>query len=189
MNHECSDAGYVNLFTEWKNPSLRYVDVNSTRDVDNANPEGPEDFPIGLASAGFLALMNHSGSKIEYLDIASCRHITHETFADIFDGVKQYPFLQEINMSFCPVVDTQIVAAIFRSCPRIKKVVTFGCFEVQDVVVPRGIVLIGAPKAQEAIEQFGDTVMDFQIQKELENALQREMAREMGVGRMIDVMS
>ncbi|KAF2263440.1 DNA repair protein-like protein Rad7 [Lojkania enalia] len=173
-NHECSDQGYVNLFTEWENPPLRYIDFNATRDVDNSNPDGPEDFPIGLASVGFKALMAHSGSRLEYLDVASCRHITHETFANIFDGVKQYPHLQEINMSFCPVVDTQIVAAIFRSCPKIKKVVTFGCFEVADVVVPRGIVLIGAPKAQDAIEQFGDVVMDFQ--KELMREMEKDRA-------------
>lgn len=31
----------------------------------------------------------------------------------------------------------------------------FGCFDVTDVVVPRGVVLIGVPKAQDEIEQFG----------------------------------
>ncbi|ORY11601.1 hypothetical protein BCR34DRAFT_483825 [Clohesyomyces aquaticus] len=161
-NHECTDAGFVNLFTNWPNYPLRYIDVNSTRDMDNANPEGPEDFPVGLADVGFRAMMAHSGSRLEYLDIASCRHIAHETFTEVFDGEKQYPQLREINLSFCPVVDTQVVAGIFRSCPQIKKVVTFGCFGVSDVVVPKGIVLIGAPKAQDAIEQFGDTIFDFQ---------------------------
>ncbi|KAF2748941.1 RNI-like protein [Sporormia fimetaria CBS 119925] len=161
-NHECTDQGYTNLFTGWANPPLRYADVNSTRDLDNANPEGPQDNPVGLATNGFLALMQHSGSALEFLDISSCRHIGYEAFAHIFDGEKQYPRLQEINLSFCPVVDTQIVAGIFRSCPKIKKVVTFGCFQVMDVVVPSGIVLIGAPKAQDAIEQFGEVVMDFQ---------------------------
>lgn len=184
-NHECSDAGYVNLFTDWDNPPLRYADINSTRDLDNSNPEGPEDFPIGLASAGFHALMQHSGQKLEYLDIASCRHISHETFAHIFDGKKQYPCLREINVSFNPVVDTTIVAGIFRSCPRIKKVVTFGCFEIKDVIVPRGIVLIGAPKAHDAIEQFGDIVMDFQ--KELQREMQRDLER--GMNRLVPVMS
>jgi DNA repair protein RAD7 len=158
------------------------VDISSTRDLDNTNPEGPEDYPIGLASTGFLALMAHSGPRLEVLDVASCRHISHEAFAEIFDGVKQYPFLREINMSFCPVVDTQVVAGIFRSCPRVKKVVTFGCFEVQDVIVPRGIVLIGAPKAHDTIEQFGDTVMDFQ------KVLQEEMSADRAMGRIVPVM-
>ncbi|KAF2655262.1 DNA repair protein-like protein Rad7 [Lophiostoma macrostomum CBS 122681] len=161
-NNEVSDAGFVNLFHGWSNPPLRYIDVNSTRDLDNANPDGPEEYPVGLASNGFTAMMAHSGAKLEFLDISSCRHISYEAFAAAFDGVKVYACLREINLSFCPVVTTEVVAGIFRSCPSIQKVVTFGCFEVREVEVPRGIVLIGAPKAQDAIEQFGDTVFDFQ---------------------------
>lgn len=182
-SNECSDEGYVNLFTNWSNPPLRYVDLNSTRDLDNANPDGPEDYPIGLASAGFTTLMQHSGSKLEYLDIASCRHISRDTFAEIFDGVKQYPYLQEINLSFCPIVDTVIMAGIFRCCPNIKKVVTFGCFQVTEVVVPRGIVLIGAPRAQDAIEQYGDVVMDFQ------KSVMEQMEKESRAGRMVSAMA
>jgi DNA repair protein RAD7 len=182
-NNECSDAGYVNLFTDWSNPPLHYADINSTRDMDNTNPDGPDDEPIGLASAGFAALMAHSGTRLEFLDISSCRHISHETFADIFDGKKQYPHLAEINLSFCPVVDTQIIAGVFRSCPQIKKVVTFGCFQVADVVVPRGIVLIGAPKAQDQIEQFGEVVLDFQ--RDVESELRE---RGVGMGRIVPVM-
>ncbi|CAI6265063.1 unnamed protein product [Periconia digitata] len=168
-NNECSDAGYVNLFTGWTNPPLRYIDMNSTRDVDNVNPDGPEDFPVGLASAGFEALMAHSGSRLEFLDISSCRHISQSTFTTVFNPEQSYPNLREINLSFCPVVDTEIVAGIFRSCPKIQKVVTFGCFEVKDVVVPRDIVLIGAPKAQDAIEQFGQVFMDFQKEAQKES--------------------
>lgn len=180
--HECSDAGYVNLFTNWSNPPLHYVDLNSTRDMDNTNPDGPEDEPVGLASNGFTALMAHSGRRLEFLDIASCRHISHEAFSEIFNGSKQYPHLREINLSFCPVVDTEIVAGIFRSCPQIKKVVTFGCFQVADVVVPRGIVLIGAPKAQDQIEQFGEVVLDFQ------ESMRKEMDEMRAMGRIVPVM-
>jgi DNA repair protein RAD7 len=184
-NSECSDASYTNLFMDWNNSPLKHVDLNSTRDVDNTSPEGPEDYPIGLASAGFVALMQHSGTKLEYLDISSCRHISHETFAAIFSPERTWPELREINLSFCPIVDTAIIAGIFRSCPKIKKVVTFGCFQVQDVVVPRDIVLIGAPKAQDAIEQFGQVVMDFQTE------LMKEMERDarMGLNRVVPVMS
>jgi DNA repair protein RAD7 len=176
-NNECTDAGYVSLFSDWLNPPLRYIDINSTRDMDNTNPDGPEDMPIGLGSAGFSALMNHSGSRLEFLDISSCRHISHETFTDIFDGSKEYPYLYEINLSFCPVVDEQVVAGIFRSCPAIKKVVTFSCFQVNDVVVPRGIMLIGAPRAQDQLEQFGDMVMDYQVEAEVERSEMRAQGR------------
>lgn len=180
-NNECSDEGYAKLFTDWDNPPLHYADLNSTRDLDNANPDGPQDRPVGLGSLGFTALMKHSGCSLRFLDISSCRHISYAAFAEVFDGVKRYPHLREINLSFCQTIDTAIVAAIFRSCPSIKKVVTFGCFQVTDVVVPSGIVLIGAPKAQDAIEQFGDTVMDFQEE------LRREMEGR-GGGLIVPVM-
>jgi DNA repair protein RAD7 len=178
-NNECTDAGYVSLFHNWANPPLRYIDINSTRDMDNANPDGPDEEPIGLGSAGFTALMKHSGSRLEFLDISSCRHISHATFTEIFSGSSstQYPHLQEINLSFCPVVDTQVIAGIFRSCPSIKKVVTFGCFQVNDVVVPRGIVLIGAPRAQDQLEQFGDVVMDYQVDAQVGREQMRAQGR------------
>jgi len=179
-NNECSDAGYVDLFTNWANPPLHYIDINSTRDVDNTNPEGPSDHPIGLGSAGFFALMQHSGPRLEFLNISSCRHISHETFTTIFSPEKTYPHLREINLSFCPVVDTEVVAGIFRSCPMIKKVVSFGCFQVQDVIVPRDIVLIGAPRAQDAIEQYGQVMMDFQVDMQRGDAV---------AGRTVPVMS
>lgn len=153
-NDVASDAAYANLFTSWKNPPLTFVDLSGTRDVDNNNPKGPEE-AIGLAAAGFKALMAHSGQALRTLDIASCRHISLEAFLDVFGSGQTYPNLETINFSFCSYVDTSVVAGVFRSCPSIKKVIAFGCFDVTDVVVPRGIALIGVPKAQDAIEQIG----------------------------------
>lgn len=154
-NDLCTDAGYAALFTEWANPPLRFIDLNSSRDIDSTNPAGPAD-TVGLGDAGLTALLAHSGSKLEHLDISSCRHISLGAFLTVFDGQTQYPRLRSINLSFCGAVDTTVIAGIFRSCPSLKKVVAFGCFAVEDVVVPRGIVLIGVPRAQDAIEQFGD---------------------------------
>jgi DNA repair protein RAD7 len=154
MNDVATDAAYADLFTGWKNPPLTFVDLSGTRDVDNNNSKGPEE-AIGLASKGFKALMAHSGSAIRTLDIASCRHISLGAFLDVFSTGVSYPNLETINLSFCSCVDTSVVAGIFQSCPSIKKVIAFGCFDVTDVVVPRGIALIGVPKAQDAIEQIG----------------------------------
>ncbi|TKA74832.1 hypothetical protein B0A55_05928 [Friedmanniomyces simplex] len=154
-NDTCTDAAFAALFTAWANPPLSFADFNSTRDVDNNNPTGPEDEPIGLASAGFTALMAHSGPSLKHLDIASCRFIELSAFIDVFNGAQSYPALEYINLSFCNRVDTSVVAGIFKSCPSLKRVVAFGCFDVQDVVVPGGIALIGVPRAQDAIEQFG----------------------------------
>jgi DNA repair protein RAD7 len=154
-NDYTTDAAFADLFTDWNNPPLRFIDLNSNRDIDNGNPEGPEE-TVGLGDAGFTALMAHSGSKLHTLDIASCRHITYAGFASVFDGKKQYPCLEQLNLSFCTTVDTIVVAGIFKSCAKLKKLVAFSCFGIEDVIVPAGIVLIGVPRAQEAIEQFGE---------------------------------
>lgn len=173
-NDVASDAGFAALFTDWKNPPLRHADFNSTRDIDNNNPHGPDN-AIGLASAGFKALMAHSGSALICLDISSCRHITLEAFLDVFSGAHIYPNLETINLSFCNTVDTGVVAGIFKSCPALRQITAFGCFEVLDVVVPRGIALIGVPKAQDAIEQFG---AGFDVDEALGRMMELEAAAE-----------
>ena len=154
-NDYCTDAGFTTLFTNWGNPPLAFIDVNSNRDVDYTNPDGPTE-PTGLASSGFKALMNHSRSRLERLDISSCRHITHEAFSEVFDGIKQYPFLKDINVSLLTKIDTPVVAGMFKSCPHLVKLTAFACFNVKDVVVPAGVALIGVPNAQDAIVQGGE---------------------------------
>ena len=173
-NDIASDAGFTALFTDWKNAPLHHADFSSTRDIDNNNHSGPED-AIGLADAGFKALMKHSGSHLGRLEIASCRHITLQAFLDVFAEGHVYPALEHINLSFCNSVDTAVVAGVFKSCPALKKIIAFGCFDVLDVVVPRGIALIGVPKAQDAIEQFGVGI-------DLDEALDRMMELEVAAG-------
>lgn len=158
-NDLCTDLGFVSLFNDWSNPPLTFIDINSNRSIDCAEPDGPEQ-AIGLASAGFLALMSHSGSCIERLDISSCRHIEYSAFSDVFDGKKQYPNLKDINVSFLTKIDTAIVAGMFRSCPLLVKVTAFGCSDGKDVAVPKGVALIGLPNAQDSIVQEGNLDAD-----------------------------
>jgi DNA repair protein RAD7 len=158
-NDTMTDAALASLFQDWSNPPLRFADFSATRDVDNSNPDGPEDAPLGLGAESFPALMNHSGTKLEYLNISSCRHITFDALGTIFDGTKQYPEIREIDLSFVSAVDTVILAGLFKSAPKLQRVVAFGCFGVGDeVVVPRGVVVLGLPRAQDAIERFGEGV-------------------------------
>ncbi|KAI9763882.1 MAG: hypothetical protein M1835_007702, partial [Candelina submexicana] len=154
-NDICTDAGFVELFTDWSNPPLVSVSLASNRDVDYNKPDGP-DRPVGLASGGLLALMQHSGTSLETLDISSCRHITHETFLEIFGGTRLFPNLKDLNISFLTRIDTPIVAGIFKSCPHMVKLTAFGCFNVKDVLVPAGVALIGLPNAQESIVVEGE---------------------------------
>ena len=68
-NDTATDAGDRALFANWAKPPLTFVDVNSTRDVDNNNAHGPEE------PAGLRAMMAHSGTQLKFVDISPCRHI------------------------------------------------------------------------------------------------------------------
>lgn len=153
-NDVCTDAGYANLFTDWANPPLSFIDLSSNRSIDCDKPEGTEDL-AGLATAGFQAMMAHSGGSLRTLMIPSCRHISREGLADIWDGKKEYPILKTADVSFVKTMDTPIVAGIFKCCPQLKKLTAFGCFSVSDVMVPKGVALIGVPNAQDSIIQEG----------------------------------
>jgi DNA repair protein RAD7 len=154
-NDLITDAGITALFHDWLNPPLERIDLSATRDVDNSNPDGPED-TVGLGDSGLKTIMQHSGTALRKLNISSCRHITTAGFMEVFNGIKTYPELREIDLSFCDSVDTVVVAGIFKTCPKLQKLVVFGCFGVDSIVVPAGVLVIGAPKAQDAIEQFGN---------------------------------
>ncbi|KAL8730444.1 MAG: hypothetical protein Q9166_004082 [cf. Caloplaca sp. 2 TL-2023] len=153
-NDLSTDDGYTKLFTDWPNPPLSFIDFSSNRSVDYNNPDGTEE-AIGLGTTGFEALMAHSGSQLETLMIPSCRHIEREGLERVFDGKKEYPSLKTADISFVRKTDTPIVAGIFKSCPQMTKLVAFGCFSVSDVMVPKGVALIGVPHAQDSIIQEG----------------------------------
>lgn len=157
-NDQCTDQGFARLFTNWDNTPLSFVDLSRTRDVDNSNPDGPEE-AVGLASEGFKAMMAHSGERLEKLNISSCRHISHEALSTVFDGNnknnnnnnnnkhQQFGNLKELDISFLTQVDDYLVGCIFQSCPAIKKVIAFGCFNVRDICAPAGVALVGGVNA------------------------------------------
>lgn len=155
-NSIITDAAFASLFTDWTNPPLTFVDLNTNRDIDNGNPDGPEDEPIGFASEGFKALMAHSGKKIERLNISSCRHISREAFEEVFNGVKQYPQLRDLDASFLTHMDDYLVGLLFKSCPALVKLAVFACFKVRDVRIPKGVAVLGLPNALESVVIEGD---------------------------------
>ncbi|KAL9616911.1 MAG: hypothetical protein Q9160_008259 [Pyrenula sp. 1 TL-2023] len=157
-NSLCHDSAFTSLFEGWENPPLRFIDLSSNRDIDNANPDGPSDVPVGLASDGFQALMAHSGSNLERLSIASCRHINHESMSIVFDGKKQYPQLADMDISFLPTVDDFLVSSVFKSCPRLKRLVAFGCFRVKTVQIPKGVAVVGMSNAQDTMVVEGNFI-------------------------------
>jgi DNA repair protein RAD7 len=154
----CSDGGFAYLFTSWKNPPLPYIDLSNDRDLDNANPDGPAEAPIGLSAEGFKALMIHSGSRMERLNIHSCRHISYEALSEVFNGSIQYPLLKDIDLSFVTVVDDFIMTGIFKSCPNLAKLAVFACFNAREARIPAGVAVVGLPNAQNAVVIEGDVV-------------------------------
>ncbi|KAG4025379.1 hypothetical protein MFRU_059g00160 [Monilinia fructicola] len=145
-NGVMTDVGFAHLFTNWLNPPLSFIDLSKNRHIDAAVPRDNPD-NIGLCSLGFEALMKHSSTTLRYLDINSCRHISLQSFESAFSAEKIYPELQEMNISFCQEVNDFIVGSIFRTCPKLKKLIIFGDFKVKDVRVPKGKILIGMPNA------------------------------------------
>ncbi|EXJ96253.1 hypothetical protein A1O1_01379 [Capronia coronata CBS 617.96] len=148
----CSDAAFACIFDNNSgNPPLVYADLSDNRDMDNMNPEGPQDNPIGLGSAALEALMKHSGERLERLNLKSCRHISHDALINVFDGVKQYPELKDIDLSFVTQVDDVVMNGIFKSCPALAKLAVFACFNARQARIPAGIAVVGLPNAQDSI--------------------------------------
>jgi DNA repair protein RAD7 len=145
-NEVLTDQGFADLFTNWYNPPLTYIDFHKCRHINAAVPRENPD-AIGLGSLGFEALMAHSGSTLRHLNVNSCRHISLESFEKVFAEDKKYPELKEMNLSFCQQVTDFVVGSIFRSCPNLKTLKVFGNFGVREVKVPKGRILIGVPNA------------------------------------------
>lgn len=153
----CTDGMFTQLFdSSWSNPPIPFIDFSSNRDIDSADPEpieqadgaeGPDDF-IGFCSGALKALFQHSGSVLERLDLHSNRHISHQALIDVFDGVKQYPHLKDIDLSFVTHVDEVVMSGIFKSCPALQKLAVFACFSAKDALIPPNIAVIGLPGAR-----------------------------------------
>jgi DNA repair protein RAD7 len=150
-NSHCTDRGFAELFSSWKNKPLIYADFSDCRWIDNNDPEGPQDYPVGFAYDAFESLMEHSGTTLEQLDLKACRHIPHAALTDVFDGEKQYPQLRNIDLSFVSHVDEEVLAGIFRSCPRLSKLAVFACFNATGADLPSHVAVVGLPNAQNSI--------------------------------------
>lgn len=167
-SNTCSDAAFTDLFTNWSNPPLTFIDLADNRDIDSTAPDGPQDLPIGLGSNAFRALMKHSGPTLTKMNMHSCRHISAVALMDVFDGRKQYPLLKEIDFSFVASVDDVVLTGMFKSCPSLSKLAVFACFNARQVRVPRGVAVIGLPNAQDNIVVEGDAT-------ELRGAMTRKL--------------
>ncbi|KIW98866.1 uncharacterized protein Z519_00529 [Cladophialophora bantiana CBS 173.52] len=150
----CRDVVFADLFgSNCPFSPLLYADFSDNRDIDNMNPEGPQDDPIGFGSLALRALMAHSGVRLECLNLKACRHISQSTLLEVFDGVKQYPALRDMDLSFVTQVDDVVMAGIFKSCPSLAKLAAFACFNARSTRIPAGIAVVGLPNASANIVQ------------------------------------
>lgn len=150
-----TDSGFVRMFTDWKNPPLRFIDFQKCRHLDSTQPRNNPD-NVGLCSNGFKALMAHSGHKLQNLNVHACRHISREAFEEVFHEHAVYSELRHLEISFCEEVTDFVLGSIFRSCPKIKEVNVFGCMKLKDIRVPRGVILVGMPNAQGMVTEGMD---------------------------------
>lgn len=153
-----TDSMLASLFgSDWHNSALPFIDLSSNRDLDPTleTEEAENEDPIGFGSNAFKSMFQHSGSKLERLDLHSCRQISHDALTEVFDGRKQYPNLRDIDLSFVTHVDDYVMTGIFKSCPALEKLAVFACFSAKEANIPRGIAVIGLPNAQTAVEVFG----------------------------------
>lgn len=154
-SEECTDAGFMRLFTDWANPGLTFLDLQKCRQLDSARPrENPDGY--GLCSAGFKALMAHSGRTLRHLNVHACRHIEARAFEEVFAPGKIYDAMEKLEISFCEEVTDFVVGSIFRCCPRLRELNVFGCMKVSDVRVPRGRILVGVPNARGMVIEGDD---------------------------------
>ncbi|KAK8101726.1 hypothetical protein PG999_012100 [Apiospora kogelbergensis] len=141
-----TDVGFVRLFKDWANKPLTFIDFEKCRHIDSAKPRENAHLH-GLCSDGFRALMSHSGKSLRNLNVHACRHIKREAFEDVFSLDKEYPELENLEISFCEEVTDFVVGCIFRTCPKLKNLNVFGCMKLKDVRVPKGKILVGMPNA------------------------------------------
>jgi DNA repair protein RAD7 len=170
-SRECTDAVFASLFDHsCPFPGLTSVDLSENRDMnddmhahddEDTTPDPDEEDTavpaskktIGFGSLAFQSLMTHSGSSLTHLNLKSDRHISHFTLLNVFDGIKSYPNLRTMDLSFVKSVDDVIMAGIFRSCPNLAKLAVFACFNARGARIPPGIAVVGLPNAGQSILQ------------------------------------
>ena len=146
-SEDMTDAGFVRLFSGWKNRGLQFLDLSKCRQLDSAHPRANPD-GVGLCSAGFRALMAHSGRTLRDLNVHGCRHIGATAMEAVFAPGARYEEMRKLEISFCEEVTDFVVGSVFRSCPGLRELNVFGCMKVRDVKVPRGKILVGVPNAK-----------------------------------------
>ena len=153
----CTDSAFADLFTNWSNPAIPFIDLSQNRDLADSDPDDTNSDTTGFGPLAFKAMMSHSASALERLDLHSDRAITNEALLDVFDPDNQYPALKNIDLSFVTHVDDVVMTSMWRSCPALTKLAVFACFNARGVErIPARVAVIGLPNAADRVVVEGD---------------------------------
>ncbi|TRM58743.1 hypothetical protein BD626DRAFT_550543 [Schizophyllum amplum] len=134
-----TDAGVAAFFKAWPCTPLTTIDLSRNTD---------------LSSAALTALLKHSGSALEKLNINGWKGTAHEALMQIGAGAKE---LREVDVSWCREVDDFVVRAVLEggenggALEHLEKVAVWGCGRVQGVFPRRtGVSVVGVEAYQAA---------------------------------------
>lgn len=105
-----TDAGVAGFFSTFMTrPALRSIDLSKNH---------------LLASESLTALLEHSGSILEELNIHSWKDVSEESLKEVATMARS---LVKVDFGFCRGVDNFIVKDILDNCSQLKELKCFGC--------------------------------------------------------------
>ncbi|GAA98017.1 uncharacterized protein L969DRAFT_46361 [Mixia osmundae IAM 14324] len=121
-----SSEGLQDLFTDWQSQSLRRVNLHRCTDMEDEALD---------------ALVAHSGSTIEYLDLNSVDNLRELALMRL---AKSCPKMIELDLSFVRDVDDFIVKAVLDNMPALTTFFVWGNNRVSDLCPTRsGVKVVG----------------------------------------------
>jgi DNA repair protein RAD7 len=114
-----SFSEFSTLFSNWQNPPLIKMDLSEVGSF-NTGPKSDEGMEVVGTHDALESLMAHSGSRLEKLDLHSCRPVNHAALCSAFTEMATYPRLERIDLSFISDVDDFVVGSIARCCPKLE---------------------------------------------------------------------
>lgn len=126
-----TDEGITNLFTNWnKNHGLSHVNFSRV---------------TNFSDDALYALLAHSGSNLEILNLNSCGKLTEQGLQSFLvkngDRMKR---LEEIDLGFVRAVDDMVVEGLVKRCEDLRIVKVWGVPRMTQMVdVPREVAIVG----------------------------------------------
>jgi DNA repair protein RAD7 len=115
---ELTDAGIAEFFSSWAgttntpNPPLTALDLSRN--------------PL-LAGSALAAVLEHSGSSLEHLNVNGWKDVPEEELNQIADKA---PYLKRLDLGWCRETNDWVVKALLEKCELLEEVKVWGCQRV-----------------------------------------------------------